>query len=279
MVVFRSALEMQQWALEQRQAGRRLGVVPTMGYLHEGHLSLVRAAKELCDSVVVTIFVNPTQFGVGEDLERYPRSEERDLELCRGLEVAAVFMPPVDEVYAGDASTVVREGVLSQEFCGARRPGHFDGVCTVVAKLFNITQPHVAVFGQKDYQQAAVIRRMVRDLNFPIEVVVAPIVREADGLAMSSRNTYLSATERKQALGVSRALKAAAEQVAGAGRVVAEGLKSQIAGELTACGLQVDYVEVVDRDTLERVEMAQSGCVVLVAVFCGQTRLIDNWVM
>lgn len=279
MVILKTVGEMQRWAQARRAEGRRIGLVPTMGYLHAGHLSLIDVARQRADEVVVTIFVNPVQFGPGEDFEKYPRDEERDLALCREAGASAVFLPPVAEMYAPDASVYVTEERLSAGLCGAKRPGHFRGVCTVVAKLFNIALPHVAVFGQKDYQQAAVIRRMVRDLNFPLEVVVAPTMREPDGLAMSSRNVYLSGDERERALGLSEALAEAAEAVAGGVRCDAAALRQRMRGALERRALTADYVEVVDAETLEPVAEARHGDVALVAAFCGRTRLIDNRVL
>ncbi|MDD4016877.1 MAG: pantoate--beta-alanine ligase [Kiritimatiellae bacterium] len=278
MSVLKSAEEMQRWALEQRGAGKRIGLVPTMGYLHEGHLSLIAEAKKRADAVVVSIFVNPVQFGPNEDFAKYPRDEARDLKLCREAGAAAVFVPPVPAMYAPDASVFITEERLGSGLCGARRPGHFRGVCTVVAKLFNLTLPHVAVFGQKDYQQAAVIRRMVRDLNFPLEIVVAPIVREADGLAMSSRNVFLSGDERARALGLSRALRVAADAVA-AGPCAADAVRRRMSKELEKHALKIDYAEIVDAETLEPVGDARQGNVALIAAYCGKTRLIDNRVL
>lgn len=278
MLVLKTAEEMQRWALRQRAGGVRLGLVPTMGYLHAGHLSLIDEARRRSDQVVVSIFVNPVQFGPSEDFEKYPRNEARDLALCEQAGAAAVFLPQVSSMYAPDASVYVVEERLGSGLCGAKRPGHFRGVCTVVAKLFNLALPDVAVFGQKDYQQAAVIRRLARDLNFPVEVVVAPIVREPDGLAMSSRNVYLSPEERRNALGLSRALLGAAEAVA-AGPRPAEEVRRQMAGVLERHALRIDYVEVVDPDTLAPVAQAARGSVALIAVYCGKTRLIDNRIL
>ena len=276
MMIFTSASDMQAWALTQRAQGKRVGLVPTMGYLHDGHLSLITEARKRVDLVVVSIFVNPVQFGPNEDFAKYPRNEARDLELCEQAGADAVFLPQVAEMYAPDASVFITEERLGNGLCGAKRPGHFRGVCTVVAKLFNLALPHVAVFGQKDYQQAAVIRRMVRDLNFPIEIVVAPIVREPDGLAMSSRNVYLSADERKRALGLSRALQVAADAVADE---AADAVRQRMRAVLDAHGLAPDYVEIVDAETLEPVSAVRRGNVALVAAMCGKTRLIDNWVL
>ena len=271
--------DMQRWAMEQRAAGRRIGCVPTMGCLHAGHLSLVKRAQALADQAVVTIFVNPAQFGPNEDFSRYPRTVERDLELCRAAGVQAVFLPQTADMYGADHSVYVIEERLGCGLCGAARPGHFQGVCTIVAKLFNLTLPHVAVFGQKDYQQAAIIRRMVRDLNFPVAIEIAPIVREADGLAMSSRNRYLSAEERQQALGLSGALRLA-QAACATGETDATALCQRLRDLLsTTHGLRVDYVAAVHGDTLEPALRLQPGVVIALAAFAGKTRLIDNTVL
>ena len=275
MLVFRDPQKLQRWALKQREAGVRVGLVPTMGYLHEGHLSLIAAAKKYADAVVGSVFVNPIQFGPNEDFEKYPRDEKADLAKCRAAGAAAVFLPTPQTMYAPDASVHVTEEVLANRLCGLRRPGHFRGVCTVVAKLFNLAQPNVAVFGQKDFQQACVIRRMVRDLNFPIRIVVAPIVREPDGLARSSRNTYLSETERQQAVGLSRSLHLA-KRLFREGQTSAKRIVARMVKSLEADGLQVDYVEIVDAETLDPVKTVQKGNAVLLAVYDGKTRLIDN---
>jgi len=272
---FPTPSEMTAWAQAQRRAGLRIGLVPTMGYLHAGHLSLVEEAKRQADVVVASIFVNPTQFAPHEDFATYPRDEQRDLARCQAAGVAAVFLPTPETLYAPDASVFVDEGILQRGLCGAARPGHFRGVCTVVAKLFNIVLPDVAVFGQKDFQQAAIIRRMVRDLNFPVSIVVAPTLREPDGLAMSSRNVYLNAEERQQALGLSRALDAVEASV-NAGVSSAETLRHQMREILEQHGLRVDYAEIVDADTLACVEEVAQGHVALIAAYCGKTRLIDN---
>jgi pantoate--beta-alanine ligase len=264
---------MQQWALAQRSRGIRLGCVPTMGCLHDGHLALVREAQTRADQVVVTIFVNPTQFGPHEDFHRYPRPLADDLARCRKAGVSAVFLPQPAQMYAADHSIYVVEEQLGNGLCGAARPGHFRGVCTVVAKLFNLTLPHVAIFGQKDYQQAAIIRRMVRDLDFPIEVVVAPIVREPDGLALSSRNRYLSTDERQRARGLSQALRL----VRDAGETDAAAVCQRVQTLLTETyQLRVDYVAAVDGQTLQPVPSLQPGVAIILAAFAGTTRLIDN---
>ena len=261
-----------------RRRGLTVGLVPTMGYLHEGHLSLIRAARAECDLVVMSLFVNPTQFGPGEDLDRYPRDEERDLRLAAEAGADLVFAPPVSEVYAPGASTAVEvSGSLTSVLDGdpARRgPEHFRGVTTVVAKLFNLVGPDVAYFGQKDAQQAVVIRRMVRDLDFPVRVEVLPTVREADGLAMSSRNAYLQPAERERATALSRALEAA-EREARAGSL-AQGLDAA-RRELAAAEVEPEYLEARDAETLEPVErLADRPVLVAVAARVGAARLIDN---
>jgi pantoate--beta-alanine ligase len=249
-----------------------------MGALHEGHLSLVRLAHEHGDEVDVSLFVNPTQFGPDEDLARYPRALERDMELCREEGVTTLFCPGAEQVYAADHSTHISETRLSLGLCGEHRPGHFDGVVTVVAKLFNIMLPSVAVFGQKDFQQVRVIQRMVRDLNMPVRIVMAPIVREADGLAMSSRNRYLSGAEREQALSISKALRDAEDAVA-KGASDAEVLRTSVEAGISDAGLKVQYVACVDADSLEPVENLDRAALLAVAAFVGNTRLIDNVVL
>jgi pantoate--beta-alanine ligase len=271
----RSALE------PARRAGRSIGLVPTMGYLHEGHLSLIRAARAECDLVVMSLFVNPTQFGPGEDLDRYPRDEARDLRLAAEAGADLVFAPPVAEVYAADASTAVEvTGPLTDVLdgdSGRRGPEHFRGVTTIVAKLFNLVGPDVAYFGQKDAQQAVVIRRMVRDLDFPVRIEVMPTVREADGLAMSSRNAYLEPADRERATALHRALTAA-ERGARAGSL-ADGLSAARA-ELAAAGIEPEYLEARDAETLEPVEqLGERPVLVAVAARVGAARLIDNVVI
>ncbi len=275
MEIIRTIADMQRLSQGWRRAGQRVGCVPTMGALHEGHLSLVREARRRADRVVVTIFVNPTQFGPKEDFGKYPRPFECDCALCEQEGVDAVFAPEPAVMYAPDATTWVVEEKLSQPLCGERRPGHFRGVTTVVAKLFNAVLPDVAVFGQKDAQQVLVLQRMARDLNFPVEVVVAPIVREADGLAMSSRNVYLSEDERTRALAISRGLEQARQAYA-AGERRAERLCAPLRAAIgTACG-RVDYVELRSRETLELLTTVDHPAVLAVAAFFGATRLIDN---
>ena len=269
MKIFREPKKLQAWSRAQKRAGKKIALVPTMGYLHEGHLSLIAKAKARgADEIVVSVFVNPVQFCPGEDYEKYPRDEKADLAKCRAAGATAVFFPTPANMYLDRHSVYVNEEDLSKGLCGARRPGHFRGVCTVVAKLFNLAHPDFAVFGQKDYQQAQVIRRMVRDLNFDLEIVVAPIVREPTGLARSSRNTYLSADEKERALVLSRTLRAVK---AGTIRTTAAAAKA-----IEKAGLRVDYVACVDAETLEPVRRIAKGCCVLVAAYDGKTRLIDN---
>jgi pantoate--beta-alanine ligase len=259
-----------------RNAGRRVGFVPTMGALHEGHRSLMRVARAASQDVVVSIFVNPTQFGPGEDFERYPRPLEADLAACREEGVDGVFCPSVAEMYSPDAVTAVAVSRLQEGLCGVHRPGHFDGVTTVVAKLFNIVQPDAAFFGQKDAQQAVLIRRMVRDLCMPVEVVVCPIVREADGMALSSRNVYLSPAERAQARSLSAALRWTQAQVA-AGARCALGLVQGMRQQIEAAGpCSIDYIEIVDAEALRPKTVIEGRCLVALAVRIGKTRLIDN---
>jgi len=278
VTVFRGKEELRSALSEARRAGRRIGLVPTMGYLHEGHLSLLRAAWADCDVVVMSLFVNPSQFGPGEDLDRYPRDEERDLRLAGEAGVDHVYAPPVEAVYPEGFSTHVEvEGALAEVLDGdpARRgPGHFRGVATVVAKLFNSVQPDVAYFGQKDAQQAAVIRRMARDLDFGVRIEVLPTVREPDGLAMSSRNAYLSAADRERAGALSRALRAA-EEGARADSLSA-GLDTARA-ELEAAGIEPEYLEARDAEELTPVaELNGRPVLVAVAARVGDARLIDN---
>ena len=281
MKVFTEPKKLQKWAAQQKRAGRKIALVPTMGYLHEGHLSLIRKAKEKkADEIIVSVFVNPVQFCPGEDYEKYPRDEKADLAKCRAAGATAIFFPTPANMYLENHSVYINEELLSKGLCGARRPGHFRGVCTVVAKLFNLAHPDFAVFGQKDYQQAQIIKRMVRDLNFDLDIIVAPIVREPSGLARSSRNTYLSAAEKEMALAISKSLRELKES----GKSRASGLSSTaalkaLAKKLAAAGLRVDYCEAVDAETLEPVKKIGRGVTVLVAAYCGKTRLIDNIVI
>jgi len=276
MQLCRTIAEMRTAAGALKAKNLTLGFVPTMGALHEGHLSLVRAAKQRCDRVAVSIFVNPTQFGPNEDFSKYPRTFDRDRELLESEGVDLLFAPSTEEMYPPGAITYVTVEELSEKLDGKSRPGHFRGVTTVVSKLFNIIQPELAFFGQKDAAQVAVIRRMVRDLNLPVEIAACPIVREPDGLAMSSRNRYLDANQRKTALVLSRSLARVQELFAQGERDVQNLItagKLLFGGELD---VRLDYFEIVDPETLDAISTLRSPALVAVAAFVGSTRLIDN---
>ncbi|MGI5868320.1 MAG: pantoate--beta-alanine ligase [Kiritimatiellia bacterium] len=276
MQVLKTKAEMSALADSWRARNLAIGLVPTMGFLHEGHLSLIRLARQRADKVVVSIFVNPTQFAPGEDFEAYPRDEARDLARCEAEGADAAFLPTPAEMYAPDATVSLTESRLSKTMCGVSRPTHFQGVLTVVNKLFNITRATTAVFGMKDAQQLAVIRRMVRDLDMPVALVPGPIVRESDGLAMSSRNTYLSADERRHALCLRRALDladAAWQRGDTATDAVLAAMREHIAA---TPGAVIDYIVAVDADSLEPVETLRDNTLVALAVKIGRTRLIDN---
>jgi pantoate--beta-alanine ligase len=262
-----------------RRQGQGVGLVPTMGALHQGHLSLVREAKEQSDYVAVSLFVNPLQFGPNEDLAKYPRRLERDRDLLEQAGVDLLFAPSEAEMFPGSATTFVSVEGLSERLDGQSRPGHFRGVTTVVSKLFHIIEPARAFFGQKDAAQVAIIRRMVRDLNLPVEIVVCPIVREPDGLAMSSRNTYLKPEQRKQAMALSRALRRV-EELFGHGEQ--DTAKLEVAGREVVAeepGVRLDYLAIVDPESLEPVTLAARGVLVAVAAYVGTTRLIDNVIL
>lgn len=279
MIIIESVREMQETALRSRAAGQRIVLVPTMGYLHEGHASLMHAGRRHGDLLVVSIFVNPTQFGVGEDFEKYPRDMERDQQIAESAGVDIIFAPPASEMYPPGFQTYVNVEGLTQPLCGASRPTHFRGVTTVVCKLFSIVQPHVAMFGKKDYQQLAVIRQMVGDLNLPVEVTGMPIVREADGLAMSSRNAYLSPAERQSALCLSRAVRAARQAFQG-GERRASVLQQLVTAEITRePAVLIDYVELRDGQSLQTLDQADEQTLLALAVKIGKTRLIDNCVL
>jgi len=270
---------MQQTARALRQSGKRIGLAPTMGFLHEGHLSLVKLARLQADVVVLSIFVNPTQFGPNEDFGRYPRNFERDCALCAAAGVDIIFNPAPEAMYPAGYSVYVEENGLSKGLCGASRPGHFRGVLTVVAKLFNLTQADVAVFGQKDAQQVRLIQQMARDLNFPVTIVLAPIIREADGLAMSSRNTYLSPAERREALCLQQALQTARRLYREGERDARRIITAMKAGIEQIHSARVDYIAIVDRDTLQSAPRLDTPVLVALAVYIGQTRLIDNLIL
>jgi len=318
MRIIRTVAEMQSWADQERRSGKRIGFVPTMGCLHEGHLSLVRIARARSDSVVVSIFVNPIQFGPAEDLARYPRDLDRDCALLEKEHVDLIYHPDAQEMYAQDYSTYIDVEQLTEKLCGERRPGHFRGVATVVAKLFNAVKPHLAVFGAKDAQQAYVIRRMTRDLDFGVEIIITPTVRASDGLALSSRNAYLSAEERAQAPVLHRSLQRAAQMIAQGERdpkTVIEAMREMIvavpdsqfairlepypqitqipirtsdsvsisvhqrASAVSASLPQIDYISIVDTATLHEASEIRGEVLIAVAVFFGPTRLIDNIVV
>lgn len=280
--VFREPAAMRARAEDLRRDGRIIAVVPTMGALHEGHLELVRQARARADVVILTIFVNPTQFGPTEDLSRYPRDEAGDLAQARAAGIDLAFCPDAAAMYPTGAQTFVEVRELQRPLCGASRPGHFAGVATIVAKLFHITRPHLAVFGEKDYQQLAIIRRMTRDLDFDVTIVGVPIVREPDGLAMSSRNAYLTPEQRTGALALSRGLAAAAAAFA-AGERAAAALLAAARAPITAivdAGLaRIDYLELREPDDLTELVRVELRAVLAMAVFIGTTRLIDNRVL
>lgn len=276
MEIITDVKKMQRLCLDQRREGKRIAFVPTMGFLHEGHLSLLREGRERGDVLVLSIFVNPAQFGQGEDFAAYPRDLSRDAEMARSVGTDLLFAPEARGMYPAGYATYVDVEELTDTLCGRSRPGHFRGVTTVVAKLFGIVQPHEAYFGRKDFQQLAVIRRMTLDLNLPVEIVGMPIVREADGLAMSSRNVYLSPEQRQQALVLSQGI-ALAKQMAGEGvRDVGEilaALRSMIEEQNDA---RIDYLQICHQSTLQEQALVDSDSVLLMAVFFGKTRLIDN---
>ena len=277
MKIIRSVDEMTRWARECRGRKEKLALVPTMGYFHEGHLSLMRLGGERADRLVVSLFVNPTQFGPGEDLDTYPRDFDRDRQLAEGEGVDVLFAPTPEEIYPDGFQTRVAVSGLTDHLCGADRPGHFAGVTTVVCKLFNIVRPHCAVFGEKDFQQLAVIRRMVRDLNMDVEIIGHPIVREADGLAMSSRNAYLAPEDRESALSLSRAIARARQLVAG-GLTDAGLLQEEITTFILSHPVTtIDYVTLVDCRTLEPVSRIDDHTLLALAVrIRDRVRLIDN---
>jgi len=279
MIIIESVKEMQQLALKSRREGKRIALVPTMGYLHAGHASLMHEGRKRCDLLVTSIFVNPTQFGAGEDLDKYPRDLERDKAIAIAEGVDMIFAPRAGEMYPAGYQTWVDVDTLTLPLCGASRPGHFRGVTTVVSKLFNIVQPDVALFGRKDYQQLAVIRQMTDDLSMPVEIVGMPIVREADGLAMSSRNAYLSVENRQKALCLSRAVAAARSAYQRGERSVHHLdrlAREQIESVDGAC---IDYLEFRHGDTLALQEQADEKTLLALAVKIGTTRLIDNCIL
>ena len=278
MEVISNISEIQHLSLKFEREGKKIGFVPTMGYLHEGHLSLINLIRDRSDVVILSIFVNPTQFGVGEDLNEYPRDQERDLELCRDRKVDYVFAPETDEIYLPDATTFVSEEGVSAGLCGQARPTHFKGVTTICAKLFNLCRPTYVALGQKDAQQVVVIKRMIRDLHFPIEVVIGPTIREPDGLAMSSRNAYLNPKQRSDALLLNKALEAGKALVDQKGVRNVDRVKAELINVLrNGSSFRVNYAEVVDSETMKpdtEIELGRS--MLVVAVWVDSIRLIDN---
>jgi len=276
MKTLSSVKEMQEFAEDSRLSGKTIALVPTMGFLHQGHLELMEEGKKRADILIISIFVNPTQFGVGEDLEKYPRDMERDKKLAEGVEVDIIFAPSASEMYPKGYQTYVNVKDVTRNLCGISRPTHFRGVTTVVAKLFNIVKPHIAIFGEKDFQQLVTIRQMVKDLNFDIEIVGIPTVREKDGLAMSSRNTYLTPEERKAALSLNQAISIARD-IFRSGERRSESILREVKKRIESEDLtDIDYVKMCDSQTLEDIEEIDRGAVLAIAVKVGRTRLIDN---
>lgn len=276
MMVVEKIQDVREIIKSQKKQNKKIGLVPTMGYLHDGHLSLIKKAKENSDFVCASIFVNPIQFGPNEDYDKYPRDVERDIKLLENQGCDLVFIPSVEEMYPDERLTTITVRKITDKLCGAYRPGHFDGVCTVVAKLFNIFTPDIAVFGQKDAQQVAVIKKMVEDLNMPVEIIASPIVRDKDGLALSSRNTYLTDEERRAALILNKSLKEA-EKLLVSGERSAEKILDAVRKTLEdepQC--KVQYVSCVDPDTLDDLNTICDKALIAIACYIGNTRLIDN---
>jgi pantoate--beta-alanine ligase len=281
MEVINSIQEIQQLALRFEKEGKKIGFIPTMGYLHDGHLSLIDLIRERSDILILSIFVNPTQFGVGEDLDKYPRDMERDLTLCRERKVDYIFAPQTDEIYPEGASTYVSEEGVSQGLCGEARPTHFKGVTTICAKLFNLVRPAYVALGQKDAQQVVVLKRMIRDLHFPIELVIGPTLREPDGLAMSSRNSYLNDRQREDALLIYQALQAGKQLVYEKGIRNVDRVKAELMTTLRSGSfIRINYAEVVDREDMQpekEIELGRS--ILVIAVWVDNIRLIDNMLL
>lgn len=276
MDIIRSVSEMQQWASSVRSAGKSISFVPTMGFLHQGHLSLLKEGRKRGDFLVLSIFVNPTQFGQGEDFDDYPRDLQQDCEIAQQADVDIIFAPEAKDMYPNGYATYVDVEGITETLCGSSRPGHFRGVCTVVSKLFNIIQPHVAIFGNKDFQQLAVTKRMTLDMNMPVDILGMPIFREDDGLAMSSRNVYLSADQRQQALVLSQSLTQAKELV-GLGETDCAAIIFQLIKNISQQpDARIDYVQICHQLTLEDQSQVDKDSVLLLAVYFGKTRLIDN---
>jgi len=279
MKIITSLAEIQTYCRSARADGASIGLVPTMGFLHEGHLSLMRRARAENDVLVISIFVNPTQFGQGEDYKEYPRDLQRDSEMAESVGVDVIFTPTPEDMYPTEYATFVNVERITEKMCGASRPGHFRGVTTVVAKLFNLIHPNKAYFGQKDAQQSVVIKRMVADLNFDIKIVVMPTVREEDGVAMSSRNRYLSPAGRQAALVLSRSLRTAKELIESGQRDTAEILREMREVIEAQTLAKIDYIAIVDADTLDDIDIVRGKTLIALAVFIGKTRLIDNMLL
>lgn len=279
MEIIRTINDMQEYSRQARLDGKRIGVVPTMGFLHSGHTSLIDRARTEADLLIVTLFVNPTQFAPSEDLSTYPRDFERDCDLCKEHGADVLFAPTPDEMYYPDQSVWINEEELSQKLCGASRPVFFRGVCTVVAKLFNITLPDFAVFGQKDAQQALIIKRMVRDLNFPVKIIIGPLVREKNGMALSSRNRYLNKEERQNALSISQALHQVERNIVKFHIHNKEKMMTAISKQIASSGGEIDYVSIYDADTLDDVSEKSKKILIACAATFGKARLIDNVVL
>ena len=276
MKIIREPRELQQYALAAHRAGKTVALVPTMGFLHKGHASLIDIARKRGDEVIVSVFVNPTQFGPNEDLDKYPRDFEHDCQLCEEHGATVVFAPQPEAMYAPDRSVWVDETTLSKVLCGKSRPIHFRGVLTVVTKLFHLALPDVAVFGRKDAQQAILIKRMVRDLDFPVEIVLGDLIRDDDGVAMSSRNRYLSEDERRRARSISQAVLEAQKLLAGASLAEVAPVAAEVARKIAAAGGEIDYVEARDAENLELPTAETREILLAVAAKFGTTRLIDN---
>ena len=276
MKILKKIKDMQKFSDHLRSEGKIIGIVPTMGYLHDGHLSLIKTVKPLCDIVIMTIFVNPTQFAPSEDFGKYPRDFEHDEKLAKESGVDVIFYPSTEEMYIEEHLTTVKVKKITEIMCGVSRPAHFDGVTTIVTKLFNIVKPHIAVFGQKDAQQTGIIKKMVIDLNIDIKIIVSPIIREKDGLAMSSRNAYLAEYERKDALVLHKSLLLAESEIKkgekSAERII-DGMKELI---LKKKRVKIDYIDIVDYNTFEEIDVIDREILIAVAAYVGKTRLIDN---
>ncbi len=275
MQIIKTVQEMQAFSLEQRAGGRTIALVPTMGYLHDGHISLLREGRKHADVLVMSLFVNPMQFGPQEDLAKYPRDFARDSRLAEDAGTDVIFYPDAEQMYPGPFKTSVQVSELSAVLCGKTRPGHFRGVATVVAKLFNIVVPHRAIFGEKDFQQLMILRQMVRDLNIPVEIIGMPIVREQDGLAMSSRNMYLSPDERRRSLSLSAGLFRALDSFR-KGEVKSKELIKIVHDGILPAGLREDYIDVIDEASLKPLDEAADNARIVAAVYAGSVRLIDN---